>query len=87
MLHSFPNVRIGLIVGIGGGAPSSKHDIQLGDVVVSSRDGGRGGVFQYDFGKTIQNQAFQETGFLDQPPIVLRTAISTLKGMYKLRGH
>ncbi|KAH8650421.1 nucleoside phosphorylase domain-containing protein [Ilyonectria robusta] len=49
ILHSFPNVRIGLIVGIGGGAPGSKHDIRLGDVVISSRDGGKGGVFQYDF--------------------------------------
>ncbi|CAI0645513.1 unnamed protein product [Colletotrichum noveboracense] len=45
MLHSFPNVRIGLIVGIGGGAPSQKHDIRLGDVVVSTPNGGRGGVF------------------------------------------
>jgi nucleoside phosphorylase len=53
IIHSFPNVRIGLMVGIGGGAPSSQHDIRLGDVVVSSRDGGKGGVFQYDFGKTI----------------------------------
>jgi nucleoside phosphorylase len=35
MLHSFPNVRIGLMVGIGGGAPSPKHDIRLGDIVIS----------------------------------------------------
>lgn len=87
MLHSFPNVRIGLMVGIGGGAPGSKHDIRLGDVVISSRDGGKGGVFQYDFGKTIQNQAFQETSFLDQPPTVLRTAVSALRGTYEMRGH
>ena len=87
MLHSFPNVRIGLMVGIGGGAPSSKHDIRLGDVVVSSRDGGKGGVLQYDFGKTIQNQALEETGFLDQPPMMLRTAVRTLKGTYEMRGH
>lgn len=65
MLRSFPNVRIGLMVGIGGGAPSPRHDIRLGDVVVSSRNGDKGGVFQYDFGKTIQNQSFQETGFLN----------------------
>lgn len=45
MLHSFPNMRIRLIVGIRGGAPSSKHDIRLGDVVVSSRDSGKGSVF------------------------------------------
>jgi hypothetical protein len=33
MLHSFPNIRIGLMVGIGGGAPSLKHDIRLGDIL------------------------------------------------------
>src|SRR4051812_7803600 len=27
MLHTFPNIRVGLMVGIGGGAPSAKHDI------------------------------------------------------------
>ncbi|KAM0362808.1 hypothetical protein ACHAO7_011221 [Fusarium culmorum] len=87
MLSSFPNIRIGLLVGIGGGAPSPHHDIRLGDIVVSSRDGGKGGVFQYDFGKTIQNQSFQETQVLDQPPMVLRTAASALKGRYELKGH
>jgi len=68
MLHSFPNVKIGLMVGIGGGAPSRKKDIRLGDIVVSAPRNGEGGVFQYDFGKTIQDQAFRTTGFLDQPP-------------------
>jgi nucleoside phosphorylase len=75
------------MVGIGGGAPSRKRDVRLGDVVVSSRDGGKGGVFQYDFGKTIQNQSFQETGFLDQPPMVLRAAVATLRGTYEMKGH
>ncbi|KAI7969631.1 hypothetical protein EIK77_008786 [Talaromyces pinophilus] len=58
MLHSFPNVRIGLMVGIGGGAPSEKHDIRLGDIVVITPRDSEGGIFQYDFGKTIQEQAF-----------------------------
>jgi nucleoside phosphorylase len=53
MLHSFPNVRIGLMVGIGGGALSLKHDIRLGDIVVSVSRDEKGGVFQYDFGKMI----------------------------------
>ncbi|RYC79570.1 hypothetical protein BFJ63_vAg17544 [Fusarium oxysporum f. sp. narcissi] len=87
MIHSFPNIRIGLLVGIGGGAPSPNHDIRLGDIVVSSRDGGKGGVLQYDFGKTIENQSFQETQVLDQPPMVLRTAVSALKAWYELKGH
>ncbi|KAK1994269.1 purine and uridine phosphorylase [Colletotrichum falcatum] len=75
MLHSFPNVRVGLMVGIGGGAPTRKHDIRLGDIVVSCPRDGKGGVLQYDFGKTIQSCAFRQTGFLNQPPQVLRTAL------------
>jgi nucleoside phosphorylase len=87
MLHSFPNIRIGLMVGIGGGAPSRKHSIRLGDIVVSTSGDGKGGVFQYDFGKTIQDQKFLETGFLNQPPTVLRTAVSGLKAQYESEGH
>ena len=87
MLHSFPNVRIGLMVGIGGGAPSQKHDIRLGDIVVSAPRDGKGGVFQYDFGKTIQDQSFRQTGFLNQPPAFLRTAVSGLKAQYEIKGH
>ncbi|KAL0942332.1 ankyrin repeat protein [Colletotrichum truncatum] len=87
MLHSFPNIRIGLMVGIGGGAPSPRNDIRLGDIVVSAPRDGRGGVFQYDFGKAIQDQAFRTTGFLEQPPTVLRTAVSGLKAQHEINGH
>ncbi|KAL4870327.1 hypothetical protein BDV12DRAFT_195474 [Aspergillus spectabilis] len=40
----FPNLRFAVLVGIGGGAPSRKHDIRLGDVVVSQPQGVRAGV-------------------------------------------
>jgi hypothetical protein len=79
MLRSFPNIRFGLMVGIGGGAPSAKHDIRLGDVVVSARSNGKGGVFQYDYGKSIQEHAFVTTGSLNQPPQLLLTALSALE--------
>jgi nucleoside phosphorylase len=87
MLHSFPNVRIGLMVGIGGGAPSRKHDIRLGDIVVSAPHDGKGGVFQYDYGKTIQDQSFQPTGFLNQPPALLLAAVNGLEAQYERKGH
>lgn len=87
MLHTFPNIRIGLMVGIGGGAPTLEHDIRLGDIVVSTPRDGKGGVFQYDFGKTIQDQDFRSTGFLSQPPTVLRTALRGLKAQYEREGH
>jgi nucleoside phosphorylase len=35
LLSSFRSIRFGLIVGIGGGVPSSNADIRLGDIVVS----------------------------------------------------
>ncbi|KAH0551172.1 hypothetical protein GP486_007495 [Trichoglossum hirsutum] len=87
MLNSFPNVRIGLMVGIGGGAPSRKHNIRLGDIVVSTPRDGKGGVFQYDLGKTIQDQRFHTTGFLNQPPILLRAAVTDLAAQYEEEGH
>lgn len=87
MLNTFHNVRIGLMVGIGGGVPSEKHDVRLGDVVVSAPRGGEGGVFQYDFGKSIQGQSFQNTRYLNQPPTTLRTAMTGIQAQYKRKGH
>ncbi|KAM5359065.1 hypothetical protein ACJA88_015226 [Fusarium oxysporum] len=87
MLRSFPNIRFGLMVGIGGGVPSAKHDIRLGDVVVSARSNGKGGVFQYDYGKAIQERAFVTTGSLNQPPQLLLTALSGLEAEYELERH
>lgn len=86
MLHSFPNIRIGLMVGIGGGAPSEKHDIRLGDIVVSAPRDGKGGVFQYDFGKKIQDQLLEPTRFLEQPPRALRAAMNGLKSRHEFKG-
>lgn len=86
LVRSFPNVRIGLMVGIGGGVPT-KHDIRLGDVVVSSTVYEKGAVIQYDFGKTVQNQGFIATGFLNKPPTFLMTAVNDLKARYKLKGN
>ena len=86
LLLSFPNVRIGLMVGIGGGVPTI-HDIRLGDVVVSSPRSGKGGVFQYDFGMTEQGGKFQHTRYLNQPPTILRTAVTGVKAQHELHGH
>ena len=49
LTRSFPRVRFGLMVGVGGGAPSNpsddpRQDIRLGDVIVSSPAGNCGRV-------------------------------------------
>jgi nucleoside phosphorylase len=75
------------MVGIGGGAPSPKYDIRLGDIVVSTSLDGTGSVFRYDFGKTVQGQGFCSTRFLNQPPTILRTAVNGLRAQYERKGH
>ncbi|KAI3572748.1 nucleoside phosphorylase domain-containing protein [Fusarium oxysporum f. sp. albedinis] len=87
LTRSFPNVRIGLMVGIGGGAPSLNKDIRLGDVVVSTPNGEHGGIFQYDYGKSLQDQVFQHTRILDQPPQLLRSAVSSLQVQHRIHGN
>ena len=79
MLHSFPNIKIGLVVGVGGGAPGGKVDIRLGDLVVGLPKNGSSGVLQYDFGTTIQNRELQLTRHFDQPPAILRAAVVELR--------
>ncbi|KAL3456391.1 nucleoside phosphorylase domain-containing protein [Aspergillus heterothallicus] len=66
-MNRFPNVDIGLLVGIGGGLPCPRNDIRLGDVVVSIPHLQYGGVTQYDMGKHISS-GFIATGCLKPPP-------------------
>ncbi|OLN87733.1 Ankyrin repeat domain-containing protein 50-like protein 3 [Colletotrichum chlorophyti] len=79
LLRTFKSIRFGLMVGIGGGAPSGTQDIRLGDIVVSQPSGTSGGVIQYDRGKKLQKGTFQRTGSLNAPPKVLLGALNRLK--------
>src|SRR5215469_11174740 len=78
MKAKFSSIQYILMVGIGGGAPSSETDIRLGDVVVSQPHMGRGGVVQYDLGKSTSS-GFVRTSFLNAPPPLLLSAISKLQ--------
>ncbi|GAM42304.1 hypothetical protein TCE0_044r16159 [Talaromyces pinophilus] len=70
------SLRIGLMVGIGGGAPSVQNDIRLGDIVVSGPEGSSGGVIQHDMGKIGKNGKIQRTGSLNSPPKSLLNALA-----------
>jgi nucleoside phosphorylase len=87
MRNSFPKIQFGLMVGIGGGAPNDKHDIRLGDIVVSSPKDGSPGVYHHDFGKMIQGLPFVHTGFLNPPPRGVRSVINGLSSKYRGEGH
>ncbi|OHW93509.1 NB-ARC and TPR domain protein [Colletotrichum incanum] len=79
MRMTFPNLRFGLLVGIGGGVPVQTDDgmIRLGHVVVSKPAGEHSGAVQYDHGKARDGQ-FQRTGALAPPPAVLLNAAQAL---------
>ncbi|KAF3920780.1 hypothetical protein ABW20_dc0105211 [Dactylellina cionopaga] len=80
MQFTFPNIRFGLLVGIGGGVPNEKTDIRLGDLVVSLPSEHGGGVIQYDLGRT-EIDDFRRLGTLNKPPTLLRTTIANLRSI------
>jgi nucleoside phosphorylase len=86
MLSSFPQIRIGLLVGIGAGIarPDQGHDIRLGDIVVSQPHGRSGGVVQYDLGKAKSGNRRERKDFLNSPPEVLLKALANLQAQHEL---
>ncbi|EHK22091.1 uncharacterized protein TRIVIDRAFT_7987, partial [Trichoderma virens Gv29-8] len=83
MIRSFPNIRFGLLVGIGGGAPQPinpdpRKDIRLTDVVVSSPEKELSGVIQWDMG-TLEESGPVIKSHLNKPPQVLLKAMKLLQ--------
>jgi nucleoside phosphorylase len=76
LIRTFPSIRLGLMVGIGGGVPS-KVDIRLGDVVVGTK------VMQYDLGKIIGDGQNQRTAIPKSPHHLLGTATSSLQARHE----
>ncbi|GAM33837.1 hypothetical protein TCE0_013r01029 [Talaromyces pinophilus] len=76
MMGKFPNIKVGLLVGIGGGLPYEGNDVRLGDVVVSAPAGTHPGVVQFDMGK-YTTAGFERTGFLNAPPEELRAVLNS----------
>ncbi|KAK6503788.1 hypothetical protein TWF481_008794 [Arthrobotrys musiformis] len=90
LLSSLPDIRIGLLVGIGGGIarPEDDYDIRLGDVVVGQPEGSTGGVVQYDLRKGTPRGGYERKDFLNMPPSVLLNALSNLQSEhYRLESR
>ncbi|OJJ79151.1 uncharacterized protein ASPGLDRAFT_137490 [Aspergillus glaucus CBS 516.65] len=68
VLSTFPCIRFGMMVGIGGGAPSSQNDIRPGFYQESCNN--------YDYGKTVASGRFERTGTRNLPPQILLTAVT-----------
>lgn len=90
MITTFPSIRVGLMIGIGGGVPSEDYDIRLGDIVVSIPFERAPGVVQYDLGREelINGQRrFVERGILNKPPRSLLNAIGALRAEHMRLGE
>ncbi|KAL4940359.1 hypothetical protein BDV06DRAFT_22677 [Aspergillus oleicola] len=79
MRRTFTSVKVALLIGIGGGVPSPANDIRLGDVVVSKPTSTGPSVIQYDMGKVLDDGDFTQGGFLQAPPRLIMTALSSLR--------
>lgn len=80
LLRTFPTIRIGLMVGIGGGVPSPSVDLRLGDVVVGTR------VMPYDLSKVTEDAVIER---IDTPKVLhprLGTLVSSLRSKHDLDG-
>ncbi|KAF5563258.1 ankyrin protein [Fusarium napiforme] len=84
LVTTFPSIKVGLMVGIGGGVPSNK--VRLGDVVVGTSSGDYPGVVKWDAGKVHGQGKFERTGSLNNPPQSLLTALTQLETQHNLVG-
>ncbi|KAL6918298.1 hypothetical protein FSST1_009793 [Fusarium sambucinum] len=84
MLDTFPSIKFGLLVGIGGGIPPG---VRLGDVVVSTPIKQHPGVAQWDFGESLKGGHFKKIGALNNPPTELLTALSNLESKRQMTGY
>ncbi|KAM5366213.1 hypothetical protein ACJZ2D_010641 [Fusarium nematophilum] len=76
--QQFPNIRFALMIAIGGGIPSRRVDVRLGDVAVSIPRDDHPGVIEYDYGK-YENGKFVLKGSLAKPPPILISADGSLE--------
>src|SRR3954471_1800741 len=77
MAYTFPSIKIGLMVGIGGGIPSK---VRLGDVVIGTE------IIQWDFGKAEKDGNFKRTATRKLPPKILLTTLSKLESEQEMNG-
>ncbi|CAI6097430.1 unnamed protein product [Clonostachys chloroleuca] len=68
--RTFQQIKLLLMVGIGGGIPvrEDRIHVHVGDVVVSRSSGKFGAVFEHDKGKAHSGGRFEPTSHLNKPP-------------------
>lgn len=81
---SFPNIKLGVVVGICGGVPGGRDgekEVLLGDVIISTA------LIQHDFGRQYDNEAVRRDALQDnfsRPNAEIRSFLAKQSGM---NGH
>ncbi|KAE8155270.1 nucleoside phosphorylase domain-containing protein [Aspergillus avenaceus] len=90
LVRTFPSIRFGLLVGVGGGAPKPPHssnprmDIRLGDVVVSEPEDGQGCLLNYEAG-VYENGGLVIRNHLNKPSKLLMQGTGIVKSDHMFR--
>ena len=90
MFKTFPNIRMAVLVGIGGGIPQPDvsedplDDIHLGDVVVGWPGDGKPACVYHDRGKSKVDGQFRMVGTMQNPDWRLTNALGILASDYEL---
>ncbi|ETS75190.1 hypothetical protein PFICI_13674 [Pestalotiopsis fici W106-1] len=88
MFKTFPNIKMTMVVGIGGGVPSESpaddalKDIHLGDVIVGWPGDGKPAVVYYESGRSLVD-GFEQLGQVDKPDWVLLQALAKIKSDHR----
>jgi nucleoside phosphorylase len=90
MFKTFRNIRMAVLVGIGGGIPSevvsedSLENVHLGDVVVGWPGDGKPACVYHDRGRSKVNGQFEMVGTMQNPDWRLTNALGVLASDYEL---
>ncbi|CAI7588398.1 unnamed protein product [Penicillium discolor] len=82
MLHTFRSIRLGLVVGLGGGVPSEESDVRLGDIVVGKPTKRFGGLLHWDIDHRSSSLNFHYTKTPVKPIQLFLTATAKLQANY-----
>ncbi|KFA81514.1 hypothetical protein S40288_09942 [Stachybotrys chartarum IBT 40288] len=90
MFKTFPNIRMAVLVGIGGGIPRPDvpkdplDDIHLGDVVVGCTSDGKPACVYHDRGRSKVDGQFEMVGTMQDPDWRLTNALSMLASDHEM---
>ncbi|OMP84216.1 hypothetical protein BK809_0000148 [Diplodia seriata] len=91
LFRSFPNIKIALLVGIGGGVPRPSRggnpldEIYLGDVVIGFPGDGEDAVVYYDRGKVTVDGGYERKGRVQDPDWHIKQALGILQSNHRLK--